>query len=102
MHGGSRRRKYLFGEVGSPYEIALRSRDRLNKELASLAPEVLLKSSPEVPQNSQYGFFAGRGPFFVDATEFKIRVPFTGDKNLFRYSTTGYGNPIEGEVHGGV
>ena len=52
----------------------------------------------QVPQNSQYGFFAGPGPHFIDATEFKIRVPFTGDKNLFRYSTTGYGNRIEGEV----
>jgi len=52
----------------------------------------------EVPQNSQYGFFGGLGPYFVDATEFKIRIPFTGDKNLFRHSTTGYGNPIEGEV----
>jgi hypothetical protein len=52
----------------------------------------------EVPQNSQYGSFAGPGPHFVDATEFKIRIPFTGDRNLFRYSTTGYGNLIEGEV----
>jgi hypothetical protein len=51
-----------------------------------------------VPQNSQYGFFAGPGPHFIDATEFKIRIPFTGDRNLFRYATTGYGNPIEGEV----
>jgi hypothetical protein len=121
----------LFGERGSPYEITLLLRERLKKELANLAPDVLLRSSPdavindivqhytlnvpvldranvgeyepaaiklEVPQNSQYGFFAGPGPYFVDATEFRIRVPFTGDKNLFRYCTTGYGNPIEGEV----
>ena len=132
VHSGpSRRAKYLFGEHGSPYGITLMLRQRLNKELANLPPDVLLKSSPdavindtvqrytlyvpaldranigeyepaaiklEVPQNSQYGFFAGPGPHFVDATEFKIRIPFTGDKNLFRYSTTGYGNPIEGEV----
>ena len=132
VHGSpSRRPKYLFGERGSPYEMTLILRERLNKELANLTPDVLLKSSPdavindivhrytlnvpvldranigeyepaaiklEVPQNSQYGFFAGPGPYFVDATEFRIRIPFTGDKNLFRYSTTGYGNPIEGEV----
>ena len=106
-------------------------RERLNKELANLTPDVLLRSSPDavindivqrytlnvpvldtanigeyeptaiklqVPQNSQHGFLAGPGPYFVDATEFKIRIPFTGDKNLFRYSTTSYGNPIEGEV----
>jgi hypothetical protein len=132
LHGRpSRRPKYLFGERGSPYEITLMLRERLKKELANLAPDLLLKSSPDavisdivqrytlnvpvldrenlreyepaaiklqVPQNSQYGFFAGPGPHFVDATEFKIRIPFAGDKNLFRYSTTGYGNPIEGEV----
>jgi hypothetical protein len=129
--GPSRRPKYLFGERGSPYEITLMLRKRLNEELANLPPDVLLKSSPdavindivrrytvsvpvldrvnigeyepaaiklEVPQSSQYGFFAGPGPYFIDATEFKIRIPFTGDKNLFRYSTTVYGNPIEGEV----
>jgi hypothetical protein len=129
--GPSRRPTYLFGERGSPYEITLIWRDRLNKELANLAPDVLLKSSPEVvindivqrytlqvpvldranisefeptaiklevPQNSQYGFFGGPGPHFIDAAEFKIQIPFTGDRNLFRYSTTGYGNPIEGEV----
>jgi hypothetical protein len=129
--GPSRRPKYLFGERGSPYEITLIFRERLNKELANLSPDVLMKSPPdavindivrryildvpvldranigeyepaaiklEVPQNSQYGIFAGPGPYFVDATEFKIRIPFIGDKNLFRYSTTGYGNPIEGEV----
>ncbi|MGA2770010.1 MAG: toll/interleukin-1 receptor domain-containing protein [Bryobacteraceae bacterium] len=129
--GPPRRPKYLFGERGSPYEITLMLRKRLNEELANLPPDVLLKSSPdavindivrrytlsvpvfdrvnigeyepaaielEVPQSSQYGFFAGPGPYFIDATEFKIRIPFTGDKNLFRYSTTVYGTPIEGEV----
>lgn len=52
----------------------------------------------QVPQNSQYGFFGGPGPHFVDATAFSIRLPFTGDSTLFRYSATGYGNLIEGEV----
>ena len=127
----SRRPKYLFGEPGSPYEITLMLRERLRRELASIAPDALLKSGPdvvisdfverytlnvpvldraniaeyeptaiklEVPQNSQYGIFAGRGPYFVDATELKVQIPFTGDKNLFRHSTTAYGNPIEGEV----
>ena len=56
----------------------------------------------QVPQNSQYGMFGGPGPYFVDATEFRISIPFTGDKNLFRYSTTGYGNLIEGEVIDGA
>jgi len=112
IHGGrSRRPAYLFGERGSPYEITLILRDRLNKELASLAPDVLLKTSPdvvindivqrytlqvpaldranisefepaaiklEVPQNSQYGFFAGPGPHFIDATEFKMGVATLG------------------------
>src|SRR5580704_517248 len=92
--GPSKRPKYLFGERESPYEITLRLRGRLNKELANLTPDALLKSSPdaiiddivqrytlnvpvldrtnideyeaaaiklEVPQNSQYGFFAGLG-----------------------------------------
>lgn len=52
----------------------------------------------QVPQNSQHGFFAGSGPHFVDATAFRIRIPFAGDRDLFRYSTTGFGNLIEGEV----
>lgn len=52
----------------------------------------------QVPQNSQYGIFGGPGPHFVDATAFRIKIPFTGDANLFRYSTTGYGNLIEGEA----
>ena len=57
-----------------------------------------VETKMQVPQNSQFGFFAGPGPHFLDATEFKIRVPFIGDPNLFKYSTTGYGNFIEGEV----
>lgn len=52
----------------------------------------------QVPQNSQYGMFGGPGPHYADATALKISVPFTGDKNLFKYATTMYGNPIEGEV----
>ena len=57
-----------------------------------------VETKMQVPQNSQFGFFADPGPHFLDATEFKIRVPFTGDPNLFKYSTTGYGDFIEGEV----
>ena len=41
------RTKYLFGERGSPYEITLILRERLNKELANLTPDVLLQSSPD-------------------------------------------------------
>jgi hypothetical protein len=112
----------LFGEVGSPYEITLRLREHLRKELASIPAEKLQNASPDsviqefldrytlrvpvldrsaiqqyepvdttmhVPQNSQFGFFAGPGPYVLEATEFKIRVPFSGDPNLFKYATTG-------------
>jgi len=83
----------LINEIVQRYTLQVPILDRNN--ITEFEPvEIKL----QVPQNSQYGCFAGPGPHFVDAIAFQIRVPFTGDRNLFRYSTTGFGNLIEGEV----
>ena len=83
----------LINEIVQRYTLNVPTLDRNN--IAEFEP---VETKLQVPQNSQYGFFAGPGPHFVDATKFQIRIPFTGDRNLFRYSTTVFGNPIEGEV----
>jgi hypothetical protein len=56
----------------------------------------------EVPQFTQNRAFLDPGPHFVPATAYSIRVPFTGDPNLFRYPTSGYGVHIEAEVVDGA
>jgi hypothetical protein len=83
----------LMNEIVERYTLNVPILDRNN--ITEFEP---VETKLQVPQNSQYGFFAGPGPHFVDATAFQIRIPFTGDRNLFRYSTTGFGNLIEGEV----
>jgi hypothetical protein len=83
----------LINEIVQRYTLNVPILDRNN--ITEFAP---VETKLQVQQNSQYGIFAGRGPHFVDATAFRIRIPFTGDRNLFRYSTTGFGNLIEGEV----
>jgi len=45
------RPQYLFGEPGSPYEITLMLRKRLDKELANLTPDALLNSSSDAVIN---------------------------------------------------
>ena len=83
----------LTEEIVQRYRLNVPVLDR--NDISEFEP---VETRLQVPQNSQYGFFGGPGPYFVDATLFKISVPFTGDKNLFKYATTGHGNPIEGEV----
>jgi len=87
----------VINDIVQRYTLQVPVLDRAN--ISEFEPSAI---KVEVPQNSQYGFFAGSGPHFIDATEFKIQIPFVGDENLFRYSTTGYGNPIEGEVTDGA
>lgn len=83
----------LISEIVQRYTLKVPTLDRNN--ITEFEP---VEMKLQVPQNSQYGIFAGRGPHFVDAIEFRIRIPFTGDRDLFRYSTTGLGNLIDGEV----
>jgi len=125
--------KYLFAELGSPYEITLALERELKKELAAISKELALKTSSEelisqfverytvsvpildrnairefepaeaklqVPRVGPHGVFLGPGPHSVDATVFRIKIPFTGDVNLFRYSAVGLSEPIEGQVVG--
>jgi len=42
--------------------------------------------------------FAGPGPFFVSATLFTIRIPFSGDRNLLRYPASGFSGHIPAEL----
>jgi hypothetical protein len=83
----------LIDEIVQRYALNVPTLDRNN--ITEFEP---VETKLQVSQNSQYGFFAGPGPHFVNATAFQIRIPFTGDQNLFRHSTTSFGNPIEGEV----
>jgi hypothetical protein len=52
----------------------------------------------EVPRVSQNRVFAGPGPFFVPATLFTVRIPFSGDRNLFRYPASGFAGHIPAEL----
>jgi hypothetical protein len=53
----------------------------------------------EVPADTQNRVFFGPGPHFVRATAITIRIPFTGDRNLFRYSANGFGgNYIDAQL----
>ena len=52
----------------------------------------------EVPRVTQNRVFAGPGPFFVPATLFTLRVPFSGDRNLLRYPASGFGGHIPAEL----
>jgi hypothetical protein len=52
----------------------------------------------EVPRVSQNRFFSGPGPFFVPATLFTLRIPFSGDRNLLRYPASGFAGHIPAEL----
>jgi hypothetical protein len=52
----------------------------------------------EVPRATQNRVFAGPGPFYVPATLFTLRVPFSGDRNLLRYPASGFGGHIPAEL----
>ncbi len=52
----------------------------------------------QVPQFTQNRAFFTPGPHFVPATQYSIKVPFTGDPQLFRYPSSGYGLHLEAEV----
>jgi hypothetical protein len=52
----------------------------------------------QVPQFTQNRAFFGPGPHFVPATAYSIRIPFTGDPNLFRYSASSFGVHIDAEL----
>ncbi len=52
----------------------------------------------EVPRISQDRVFSGPGPFYVPATLFTLRIPFTGDRNLLRFPPSGFGDYIPAEL----
>jgi len=52
----------------------------------------------EVPRVTQNRFFPGPGPFFVPATLFTLRIPFSGDRNLLRYPASGFAGHIPAEL----
>src|SRR5260370_2845732 len=52
----------------------------------------------EVPRVSQDRFFAGSVLFYVPATLFTLRIPFSGDRNLLRYPASGFGGHIPAEL----
>ncbi len=73
--------------------------NRAARRIAELPPE---ETQMQVPQLTQNRAFFGPGPHFVPATAYRIRIPFTGDANLFRYPTSGFGIHIEAEVADGA
>lgn len=82
----------LISEIVQRYTLNVPILDRDN--IVEFEP---VETKLQVPQNSQYGIFVGHGPHSVDATLFKIQIPFTGDQHLFRYSTTGFGGLTRGK-----
>ena len=52
----------------------------------------------EVPRVSQNRVLAGPGPFYVPATLFTLKIPFTGDRNLLRYPASGFFGHIPAEL----
>ena len=87
----------VTAEIIERYTLETPKLDRNN--IAELPPT---ETQTEVPQFTQNRAFFGPGPHFVPATAYSIRIPFTGDPNLFRYPTSGYGINIEAEVVDGA
>jgi len=87
----------------SAQEVAAENIDRYTLKTPKLDRNGTTELPPhetqiQVPQFSQDRAFLSPGPHFVPATAYSIRIPFTGDANLFRYPTSGYGLLIEAEV----
>jgi hypothetical protein len=87
----------VAAEIIEQYTLKTPQLDRNN--IAELPPQ---ETQIQVPQFTQNRAFFSPGPHFVPATAYSIRIPFTGDPNLFRYPTSGYGVHIEAEVVDGA
>lgn len=87
----------VSAEIIGRYTLNTPTLDRGN--ISELPPQ---ETQIEVPPFSQNRAFFGPGPHNVPATAYSIRIPFTGDPNLFRYPTSGYGVHIEAEVADGA
>ena len=87
----------MSAEIVGRYTLNTPTLDRGN--ISELPPK---ETQIDVPQITQNRAFIGPGPHYVPATAYSIRIPFTGDPNLFRYPTSGYGLHIEAEVVDGA
>jgi hypothetical protein len=76
----------VSAEIVGQYTLNTPTLDRGN--ISELPPK---ETQIEVPHITQNRAFFGPGPHYVPATAYSIRIPFSGDPNLFRYPTSGYG-----------
>jgi hypothetical protein len=83
----------ISAEVIRQYTLDTPKLDRENiGELPAKATQL------EVPQFTQDRAFSGPGPHIVPATQYAISIPFTGDDRLFKYSSSGFGSRIPGQL----
>ena len=68
----------------------------LNKDAKTELPRE--ETQIEVPRITQEHAFFGPGPFYVPATRFTLRIPFSGDRNLLLYPSSGYTGHIPAEL----